>query len=85
MSIAASGDGLSSSEDEGSAGLPPSGVVATAEPDPELTAMLARAAVSIGLEVNRPPSPEPSRLDDWYLGARLTTSLCPSAFLPGGA
>ncbi len=50
-------------------GLPPSGVAATAAPDPELTAMLARAAVSIGLEVNRPPSPEPSRLDDWFLGA----------------
>ncbi len=50
-------------------GLPPSGVVATAASDPELTAMLARAAVSIGLEVNRPPSPEPSRLDDWFLGA----------------
>ncbi len=31
--------------------------------------MLARAAVSIGLEVNRPPSTEPSRLDDWFLGA----------------
>ncbi len=69
MSIAASGDGLTSSEDEGAVGLPPSGVVATAAPDPELTAMLARAAVSIGLEVNRPPSPEPSRLDDWFLGA----------------
>ncbi len=69
MSIAASGDGLTSSEDEGAVGLPPSGVVATAVPDPELTAMLARAAVSIGLEVNRPPSPEPSRLDDWFLGA----------------
>ncbi len=47
MSIAASGDGLTSSEDEGSAGLAPSGVVATATPDPELTAMLARSAVSI--------------------------------------
>ncbi len=68
MSIAASGDGFTSSEDEGAVGLPPSGVVATAAPDPELTAMLARAAVSIGLEVNRPPSPEPSRLDDWFLG-----------------
>ncbi len=66
MSIAASGDGFTSSEDEGAVGLPPSGVVATAAPDPELTAMLARAAVSIGLEVNRPPSPEPSRLDDWF-------------------
>ncbi len=69
MSIAASEDGFTSSEDEGAVGLPPSGVVATAAPDPELTAMLARAAVSIGLEVNRPPSPEPSRLDDWFLGA----------------
>ncbi len=69
MSIAALGDGFTSSEDEGAVGLPPSGVVATAAPDPELTAMLARAAVSIGLEINRPPSPEPSRLDDWFLGA----------------
>ncbi len=69
MSIAASGDGFTSSEDEGAVGLPPSGVVATTAPDPELTAILARAAVSIGLEVNRPPSPEPSRLDDWFLWA----------------
>ncbi len=69
MSVAASGDGFTSSEDEGAVGLPPSGVVATAAPDPELTAMLARAAVGIGLQVNRPPSPEPSRLNDWFLGA----------------
>ncbi len=34
MSIAASGDGFTSSEDEGAVGLPPSGVVATAAPDP---------------------------------------------------
>ncbi len=67
-------------------GLPPSGVVATAAPDPELTAMLARATVSIRLEVNRPPSPEPSWLDDWFLRAgRLTTALCSGAFFPGGA
>ncbi len=69
MSITVSGDGFTSSEGEGAVGLPPSGVVATAAPDPELTAMLARAAVSIGLKVNRPPSPEPSQLDDWFLGA----------------
>ncbi len=69
MSIAASRDGLTSSEDEGAVGLPPSGVVATAAPDPELTPMLARAAVGIGLEVNRPPSPKPSQLDYWFLGA----------------
>ncbi len=67
MSIAASGDGFTSSEVEGAVRLPPSGVVATATSDPELMAMLAQAAVSIGLEVNRPPSPEPSRLDDWFL------------------
>ncbi len=80
MSIAASGDGFTSSEDEGAVGLPPSGVVATAAPDPELTAMLARADVSIGLEVNRPPSPEPSRLDDWFLGADLP--IAPVPFFP---
>ncbi len=58
--------------------LSPSGVVATAAPDPELTAMLARAAVSIGLEVNRPPSPEPSRLNDWFLGAGRGSQPCPA-------
>ncbi len=84
MSIAASGDGFTSSEDEGAVGLPPSGVVATATPYLELTAMLARAAVSIGLEVNRPPSPEPSRLDDWFLGARrgLQPRSTPVPFFP---
>ncbi len=44
MSIAVLGDGLTSSEDEDSAGLPPSGVVATITPDPELTDMLARGS-----------------------------------------
>ncbi len=43
--------------------------MAAAESDPELMAMLAQAAVSIRLKVNRPPCPEPSRLDDWFLGA----------------
>ncbi len=83
MSIAESGDGLTSSEDEGAVGLPPSGVVATADPDPELTAMLARAGLSIGLEVNRTPSPEPSRLDDWLFGAGHGSQLrSASAFFP---
>ncbi len=87
MSIAASGDGLTSSEDEGAVGLPSSGVVATAAPDLELMAMLARAAVSIGLEVNRPPSPELSRLDDWFLGAGRGSQPRPASvpFFPGGA
>ncbi len=85
--ITASGDGLTSSEDEGAVGLPPSGVVTTAALDPELMAMLARTAVSIGLEVNRPPSPEPSRLDDWFLRAGRGSQPCsvPVPFLPGGA
>ncbi len=51
--------------------------------------MLVQAAMNIGLEVNRPHSPEPSRLDDWFIGAghgsRLTTAFCSGAFLPGGA
>ncbi len=42
MSIAASGDGVTSSEDEGAVGLPTSGVVTTAAPDPELMACLPR-------------------------------------------
>ncbi len=76
MSIAASRNGLTSSEGEGSAGLPRSGVVATTAPDPELTAMLVRAAMSIGLEVNRPPSSEPSRLVDGFLGAGHSSQPC---------
>ncbi|XP_051564216.1 uncharacterized protein LOC127446923 [Myxocyprinus asiaticus] len=32
--------------------------------------MLSRAAASVGLEWNPPLSPEPSRLDDWFLGSR---------------
>ncbi len=35
MLITASGDGFTSYEDDGTVGLPPSGVVATAAPDPE--------------------------------------------------
>ncbi len=69
MSITASGDELGSGEDD-SAALPPSGRVALPESDPELTAMLSRAAESVGLHWRPPPSPERSRLDDWFLGAQ---------------
>ncbi len=48
MSIAASVDGQSSSEDEDSAKLHPLGVAAAAESDPELTAVLSRAAARSG-------------------------------------
>ncbi len=69
ISVTASGDELGSGEDD-SAALPPSGRVALPESDPELTAMLSRAAESIRLHYRRPPSPERSRLDDWFLGAQ---------------
>ncbi len=68
MSIAASGDGFTSSEDEGAVGLPPSGVVGHRRTRPRADGH-ACPSRSIGLEVNKPPSPEPSRLDDWFLGA----------------
>ncbi len=68
MSIAASEGELSLSGDDDSAALPPSGVVALSEPDPEMTAMLSRAAENVGLVWNPPPRPDPSRLDEWFLG-----------------
>ncbi len=78
MLITASGDGFMFSEDEGVAGLPPSGVVATTAPDPELTPMLAQTAL------NRPPGPKPSCLDDWFLGVGRESQPCsaPVPFFP---
>ncbi len=68
MSITASEGKLSLSGDGNSAALPPSGVVALSEPDPEMMAMLSRAAENVGLMWNPPPHPDPSRLDEWFLG-----------------
>ncbi len=68
MSIAASEGEPSLSGDDDPAALPPSGVVALSEPDPEMTAMLSRAAENIGLVWNPPPRPDPSSLDLWFLG-----------------
>ncbi|KAI2650661.1 Uroporphyrinogen decarboxylase [Labeo rohita] len=73
MSIAASEGKRMSSGDEDSAALPPLGVA-----DPEMAAMLSWAAVSVGLEWNPPPCPEPSRLDDWFLGAARAGSQYPT-------
>ena len=75
MSISASEGELS---DEDSAALPPSGTVAKPESDPEMAAMLSRAAEMVGLEWNPPPRPEPSRLDDWYLGVARAGSQRPA-------
>ncbi len=65
-------------------GCPPRVLSPPPHRNPGLTAMLARAAVSIRLEVNRPPSPEPSRLDDWFLGAGRgsQTRSAPVPFFP---
>ncbi len=49
------------------AALPPSGVVALSEPDPDMTAMLSQAAENVGLMWNPPPRPDPSRMDKWFL------------------
>ncbi len=70
MLIAASEGELGSGDDD-LAALPPSERVAVPESDPELTAMLSRAAESVGLHWRPPPSPERSRLDDWFLGVQV--------------
>ncbi len=64
MSIAASEGESDFAGDDASAQLPPSGTVAVPDTDPEMMAMLSRAANRVGLVWNPPPCPEPSRLDD---------------------
>ncbi|KAL0152613.1 hypothetical protein M9458_052336 [Cirrhinus mrigala] len=65
MSIAASEEGLTPDEAEESAEQ-----LLSRRPMVKLVAMLLRAAKSIGPDVRKAPSPEPSRLDDWFLGSR---------------
>ncbi len=67
MSIAASEGESDFSGDDVSAQLPPSGLVAVPDTDPEMMAMLSRATNRVGLVWNPPSCPEPSRLDDWFL------------------
>ncbi len=64
MSIAASEGEPSLSGDDDPAALPPSGVVALSEPDPDMTTMLSRATENVRLVWNPPPRPDPSRLDE---------------------
>ncbi len=58
--------------------------VAMPESDLEVTAMLSRATERVGLEWRKPPCPEPSRLDDWFLGIAFAGSQrpAPGASLP---
>ncbi len=88
MSVAASEGEPSLSGDDDSAALPPSGVVALSEPDPQMTAMLSQAAENVGLVWNPPPRPDPSRLDEWFLGgggSRWFSAPPSSAILSGSA
>ncbi len=78
MSIATSEGESDQSGDDGSVPLPPSGWSAVPDSDPEMVAMLARAAESVGLEWRPPPCPEPSRLDDWFLGVARAGSQGPT-------
>ncbi|KAI2646588.1 Transposon Ty3-G Gag-Pol polyprotein [Labeo rohita] len=70
MSISASEGERSADEEHASAERRPSAVAAPSEVDAELSAMLLWAAEGIGLEVPKVPPPDPSRLDDWFLGTR---------------
>ncbi len=78
MSIAASEGESDFTGDDASAQLPPSGTVAVPDTDPEMMAMLSRAANRVGLVWNPPPCPEPSRLDDWFLGVARAGSQPPT-------
>ncbi len=64
MSVAASEGEPSLSGDDDSAALPPSGVVALSEPDPEMTAMFLRGA-------RRLNPPRPPSLPSWDLALVL--------------
>ncbi|KAI2644980.1 Transposon Ty3-G Gag-Pol polyprotein [Labeo rohita] len=78
ISIAASEEGLMPDEAEESVEKLPAVAAAQLEANAELAAMLFRAAKSIGLVVRKPPSSEPSRLDDWFLGSRRDSNQpCP--------
>lgn len=78
MSIAASEGKPSLSGDDDLATLHPSGVAVLPKSDPEMIAMLSRAAKSVGLAWNPPTCPEHSRLDDWFLRATRVGSQCPA-------
>ncbi len=51
------------------------------ESDPEMMAMLSQTAEGVGLEWRPPLCPEPSRLDDWFLGVACTSSQHPAPCL----
>ncbi|CAM4651462.1 unnamed protein product [Leuciscus chuanchicus] len=68
MSITASEGEPDPFGDDDLAMLPPLGTIVLPKSDPEIMAMLSGAAERIGLEWNPSPCPEPSRLDDRFVG-----------------
>ncbi len=78
MSIAASEGESDHSGNDDSAPLPPSGRSTVPDSDLEMVAMLAHVAERVGLEWRPPPCPEPSRLDDWFLGVARAGSRGPT-------
>ncbi len=81
MSIAASEGESDHSGNDDSAPLPPSGRSTVPDSDLEIVAMLAQAADRVGLKWRPPPCPEPSRLDDWFLGVARAGSQGPTPVL----
>ncbi len=65
MSITTSEGESDQSGDDGSVPLPPSGRSTVPDSDPEMVAMLARAAESVGLKWRPPPCPNPQ---GWTIG-----------------
>ncbi len=81
MSIAASEGESDHSGNDDSAPLPPSWRSTVPDSDLEIVAMLAQAADRVGLKWRPPPCPEPSRLDDWFLGVARAGSQGPTPVL----
>ncbi len=52
--------------------------VAMPESNLEMTAMISQSAERVGLEWRKPSCPEPSRLDDWFLGVACAGSQRPA-------
>ncbi len=78
MTIAALESETSLSRDEDSAALLPLGMVVLSEFATEMMVMLGRATDRVGLEWNPPLCPEPSRLDDRFLGEACAGSQHPA-------
>ncbi|KAI2653917.1 Terpentetriene synthase [Labeo rohita] len=82
MSIAASEEGLLSAKAEYSAKQPPA--AGAAQSKSKAKPCSSRRPRPLDLEVDSPPSPKRSRLNDWFLGSRRDSQPCslPVPFFP---